>query len=71
MKRGRIADLSIVRNSLIWIASEVMPSRTMVGSWVMLPLGTASWFMALQQQGSVTTNGQAGVHSLDCLQGKC
>ena len=41
-----------------------MPPGTVVESWSVLPLEAMSGSMALQQQGSVTTKGQADTSGL-------
>jgi hypothetical protein len=57
MRRDGFGDSRVVRNSLIW----VMPSKAMVRSWPTQPPRATSESMALKQQRSVTTKGQADI----------
>lgn len=46
-----------------------MPPGTVVGSWAMLLPETMPGFVALQQEGSVTTKGQVDIPGLGCHTG--
>lgn len=61
MRRGRTGDSRIVRNSLL-------PPKSMVRSWPVLPPRAMSPSMALQQQEFVTTKGEVEVPGLGCHQ---
>lgn len=62
MKRGRIGDSRVVKNSLIWVA--LVATQDHGGVWPVLLPGAIFESVVLQHQGSVPHKGQADVPDL-------